>query len=120
MLSARHRRALRLSLDFIAPYRSTQYVCAGTQFIFSPFKHIDFRLDVYGFLPIIQLQQNQDGTFSYAKPLKGRTILASGSFIYHSPIGPIRATLNYLPKYAQPFQFQLGFGYILFNERAIR
>jgi NTE family protein len=109
-----------LETYFIAPYRSTQYVCAGTQFVFSPFKHIDFRLDAYGFLPIIQLQQNQDGTFSYAKPLKGRTILASSSFIYHSPIGPIRATLNYLPKYAQPFQFQLGFGYILFNERAIR
>jgi NTE family protein len=109
-----------LETYFIAPYRSTQYVCAGTQFIFSPFKHIDFRLDAYGFLPIIQLQQNQDGTFSYAKPLKGRTILASTSFIYHSPIGPVRATLNYLPKYAQPLQFQLGFGYILFNERAIR
>ncbi len=109
-----------LETYFIAPYRSTQYLCGGIQLILNPFKHIDLRLDTYGFLPIIQLQQNLDGTFSYAKPLKGRTILASGSFIYHSPIGPIRATINYLPKYAQPYQFQLGFGYILFNERAIR
>lgn len=109
-----------LETYFIASYRSTQFVCAGVQLILSPYKHIDLRLDTYGFLPIIQLQQNPDGTFSYAKPLKGRTVLAAGSFIYHSPIGPVRATLNYLPKYAQPFQFQLGFGYILFNERAIR
>jgi NTE family protein len=46
--------------------------------------------------------------------------LAAGHVIYHSPVGPVRATLNYLPKYAQPFQFQLSFGYLLFNERAIR
>lgn len=109
-----------LEAYFIAPYRSTQYVCGGTQWIISPYKNIDVRLDAYAFLPIIQLQQNPDGTFSYAKPLKGRTLLASSSFIYHSPIGPVRATFNYFPKYAQPFQFQLGFGYLLFNERAIR
>lgn len=109
-----------LETYFIAPYRSTQFVCGGVQWILSPYKNIDLRLDTYGFLPIIQLQQNQDGTFSYAKPLKGRTVLASASFVYYSPIGPVRATLNYFPKYAQPFQFQLGFGYILFNERAIR
>jgi NTE family protein len=109
-----------LETYFIPAYRSTQFVCSGLQLICSPYKHIDLRLDAYGFLPIIQLQQNQDGTFSYAKPLKGRTLLASTSFIYHSPIGPVRATLNYFPKYSLPFQFQLGFGYILFNERAIR
>ena len=109
-----------LDTYFIAAYRSTQYVCAGTQLIVSPFKNIDLRLDAYAFLPIIQLVLNPDGTFSYAHPLDGRSILAAGHVIYHSPVGPVRATLNYLPKYAQPFQFQLGFGYLLFNERAIR
>jgi NTE family protein len=109
-----------LDTYFIAAYRSTQYVCAGTQLIVSPFKNIDLRLDAYAFLPIIQLVLNPDGSFSYAKPLGGSSFLASGHVIYHSPVGPVRATLNYLPKYAQPFQFQLGFGYLLFNERAIR
>lgn len=109
-----------LDTYFIAAYRSTQYVCAGTQLIVSPFKNVDLRLDAYAFLPIIQLVLNPDGTFSYAHPLDGRSILAAGHVIYHSPVGPVRATLNYLPKYAQPFQFQLGFGYLLFNERAIR
>ncbi|MFN5373927.1 MAG: patatin-like phospholipase family protein [Flavobacteriia bacterium] len=109
-----------LDTYFITAYRSTQYVCAGTQLIVSPLKNIDFRLDAYAFLPIIQLVLNPDGTFTYAKPLDGRSILAAGHVIYHSPVGPVRATLNYLPKYAQPFQFQIGFGYLLFNERAIR
>jgi NTE family protein len=109
-----------LDTYFIPAYRSTQYVCAGTQLIVSPLKNIDLRLDAYGFFPIIQLILNPDGTFTYAKPLDGRSVLAAGHVIYHSPVGPVRATINYLPKYAQPFQFQLGFGYLLFNERAIR
>ncbi|MEN9700328.1 MAG: hypothetical protein RLZZ301_1526 [Bacteroidota bacterium] len=109
-----------LETYFISAYRSTQYVSVGTNFILSPVKNLDVRLDVYGFLPIIQLQQNQDGTFSYTKPLKGRSLLASGSVIYHTPIGPVRASINYFPKYTQKIQVQVSFGYILFNERAIR
>ncbi len=109
-----------LDTYFIAAYRSTQYFCAGTQLIVSPVKNIDLRLDAYAFLPIIQLVQNVDGSFTYAKPLVGRSILAAGHVIYHSPVGPVRVTLNYLPEYVRPFQFQIGFGYLLFNERAIR
>jgi NTE family protein len=109
-----------LDTYFIPAYRSTQYVCAGTQLIVSPLKNIDLRLDAYAFLPIIQLVLHPDGTFTYAKPLDGSSVLAAANVIYHSPVGPVRATLNYLPKYAQPFQFQIGFGYLLFNERAIR
>ena len=86
----------------------------------SPLKNIDLRLDAYAFLPIIQLVLNPDGSFTYAKPLDGRSILAAANIIYHSPVGPIRATINYLPKYVQPIQLQLSFGYLLFNERAIR
>ena len=109
-----------LDTYFIAAYRSTQYACSGAQLIVSPLKNIDLRLDAYAFLPIIQLVLNPDGTFTYAKPLDGRSLLAAAHVIYHSPVGPVRATINYLPKYAQPLQFQLGFGYLLFNERAIR
>jgi len=109
-----------LDTYFIASYRSTQYICVGSQLIISPIKNLDFRVDGYTFLPIIQLVQDPDGGFSYAKPLDGRSLLAAAHIIYHTPVGPIRASLNYLPKYAQPVQFQLGFGYLLFNERAIR
>ena len=46
--------------------------------------------------------------------------MSSASVIYHSFVGPIRATVNYFPKQETPFSFQLSFGYVLFNERAIR
>jgi NTE family protein len=46
--------------------------------------------------------------------------MGSGSLVFQTPIGPLRATLNYFPKQDKPFQFQLSYGYVLFNERAIR
>ena len=46
--------------------------------------------------------------------------MASSSIVYHSVIGPVRATLNYFPKQTLPLAFQISYGYVLFNERAIR
>lgn len=105
---------------FMPEFRSPQYVGAGTNLIFSVYKNFDVRLDGYFFQPFRSIVQNQDGTFGYAKPFKGDTYVASASVIFHSPIGPVRATFNYLPKQLQPFAFQISFGYVLFNPRAIR
>jgi len=105
---------------FMPEFRSPQYVGAGTNLIFSVRKNIDFRLDGYYYQPFRSIIKNDDGTFGYGKPFKGESYVASGSFIYHSPIGPFRATLNYFPKQVNPLSFQISFGYVLFNQRAIR
>ena len=105
---------------FMPEFRSPQYFGAGTNLIFTIQKNIDLRFDAYYYQPFQSIVKNLDGTFGYAKPFKGESYVASGSFIFHSPIGPVRATLNYFPKQIQPFAFQISFGYILFNQRAIR
>jgi NTE family protein len=66
------------------------------------------------------LQQNPDGTIQYGKPLQVHSMVASSSLVYDTPIGPVRATLNYFPKQENPWFLQLSFGYVLFNERAVR
>ena len=68
----------------------------------------------------ILLQENENGSSQFTKPLKGNTFMGSSSFVFQTPIGPLRATLNYFPKQDKPFQFQASYGYVLFNERAIR
>jgi NTE family protein len=88
--------------------------------IFTPAKNFDIRFDGYFYQPFVQLNQNPDGTASYSKPFKGDTFMASTSLIYHSFIGPLRATVNYFPKQFRPYSFQISYGYVLFNERAIR
>ena len=105
---------------FLPEYRATQYVGLGTNLIWDVFKNVGYRLDLYYFQPIVQLQQNIDGTIQYGKPLQANSLLASSSFIYDTPIGPVRATLSYFPKQESPWFFQVCFGYVLFNERAVR
>ncbi len=106
---------------FLPEYRSPQFFGGGINLIFSLPKNIDVRFDGFYYQPLVQLIKNDTGGFEYSKPFKGESYLASVSAIYHSPIGPLRATLNYFPKQTNnPFIFQLSFGYVLFNERAIR
>lgn len=105
---------------FLQEYRATQYFGLGTNLIFELVKNLDFRMDLYYFQPILQLQKNPDGTIQYGKPLQVHSMVASSSLLYETPIGPVRATLNYFPKQEKPLFFQLCFGYVLFNERAVR
>lgn len=105
---------------FLPEFRSHQHMGVGVNLGFSIRKNLDFRLDSYFYQPFLQLQKNDDGTIQYIKPFKGETVLASTSLIYHSLVGPLRATLNYFPTQKSPFAFQLSYGYVLFNERAIR
>jgi NTE family protein len=106
---------------FLPEYRSPLFIGGGFNAILSLRKNIDVRADGFIFQPLTQLVKNDDGTFGYSKPFKGESYLASASFIYHSIFGPLRASLNYFPKQTNaPLNFQISFGYVLFNERAIR
>jgi len=105
---------------FLPEYRATQYVGLGTNIILEIMNKLDYRLDIYYFQPILQLQQNPDGTIQYGKPLQVHSLVASSSLLYDTAVGPIRATFNYFPKQENPLFFQLSFGYVLFNERAVR
>ena len=105
---------------FLPEYRSTQFIGGGVNLVFSFIKNFDLRFDGYYYQPIIQLQQNNDGTIQFGKPINASSILASSTIVYHSPIGPLRATFNYFPKQLRPYAFQISYGYVLFNERAIR
>lgn len=105
---------------FLPEYRSPQYTGAGTNLVFKLKKFLDLRADLYYFQPIMRIQKNENGTVQYDRNFQWGTYVASGSFIFHSPFGPLRATVNYLPQYFQKFNFQISYGYVLFNERAIR
>ncbi|AEA44714.1 patatin-like phospholipase family protein [Fluviicola taffensis] len=109
-----------LQTYFFTEYRSPQYIGGGVNIIFSLRKNIDIRLDGYWYQPFISIKKNDDGTFGYSKPFKGESQVASLTAIYHSPLGPIRASLNYFPKQKSPLAFQFTYGFIIFHERAFR
>ena len=105
---------------FFKEYRSPLYASGGVNIIFTPQKNIDIRFDGYWYQPFLNIVQNDDGSFGYSKPFKGETQVAALSAIYHSPIGPVRLSVNYFPFQKNPFAVQFTYGFIIFNERAFR
>jgi NTE family protein len=105
---------------FLADYRAPQYLGGGTNLIFSFINGLDIRLDPFVFQPFKQIVRNDDGTFGYSELFSKTTFMAAASIIYNTPIGPLRFTANYFPNESKQFNYQLSFGYVLFNERAIR
>lgn len=105
---------------FLPEYRSHQFFAGGFKAIFDIQKNIELRAEYYYYQPIVRVTKTEAGEQIFSKPFSGQSFLASSSLIYQSFIGPIRFTLNYLPKQEKPFSAQVSFGYVLFNERAVR
>lgn len=105
---------------FLEEFRSPQYIGFGLNQVFTIKNKFDLRFDVYGYQPFIEIKRFDDGTFGYDQNVGLPRLLGSSSLIYFSPIGPLRATLNYFPQQPNPLSFQISFGYVIFNERAIR
>lgn len=105
---------------FMTEYRAPQYAGAGLNLVFNYNEFFDFRLEPYFFQPFRQLVQFEDGGFGYSDLFEEGTFMAGASIIFHSPVGPLRISTNYFPKQEKPFVTQISFGYVLFNDRAIR
>jgi NTE family protein len=105
---------------FMEEYRAPQYLGGGVNQVFSLFNRFELRVDAYAFQPIIVLRRFDDGDFGYSQYQLQPKFMGSSSLIFHSPIGPFRATVNYFPEQNKPFTFLFSFGYIIFNDRAIR
>jgi NTE family protein len=105
---------------FLPEYRSPQFGGIGINLIGTIRKNLDLRFDGYFYQPLVQVLKTSNGSIVYSDYFEGETFLASASVIYHSFLGPIRTTLNYFPKQVTPLSFQISFGYVLFNERAVR
>ena len=105
---------------FLPEYRSPQYVGTGINAIFTIKKKIDLRVDAYFYQPFVKLNLNENGAFGYSKPFKGEAFMLSGSAIYNSFFGPLRASINYFPKQLNPIAFQVSYGYVIFNEKALK
>lgn len=104
---------------FFSDFRANQFIGGGLMNVFTLKDKLDFRLDVYHYQPISNILE-KDGYAKYSNLFFKGYQMASTSLIYHSRIGPLRATLNYFTQQKNPLSFQLSFGYVIFNERGIK
>ncbi|NQX92414.1 MAG: hypothetical protein HRT74_09905 [Flavobacteriales bacterium] len=103
---------------FINTYRAHNYAAGGLRVIASLAKTIDIRAEGYVFNPLGKLVTNPEGGTMYDWE-GNQYYIASGSLVYHSPLGPVSFNVNYYDQKEKPWSVVLNFGYILFN-RSIR
>lgn len=107
---------------FYNDFRANQYLAGGLVNIFTLKDLVDLRIEAYIFQSVQRII-NDDGVAAYdTNYFNSRFGIASISLIYHSIIGPLRATVNYFDSQTQlnPLSFQVSFGYVLFNRNGIK
>jgi NTE family protein len=105
---------------FIPQHAMFNYLAVGGQAIYHLSSAFDFRLEGYYFRSYLPVLGNTFNQAYYGDGWGERQIIGSGAIIYHSPLGPISAGLNYYSARENPYSFIINFGYILFNRRFIK
>jgi NTE family protein len=106
---------------FIPTLHAHQYAAAGLKSIFVLWKNVDWRLEGYIFAPYQALRERSDHTVEYAAPLAiaDMTYISMTGLVWHSPLGPVSASVNYYSSREEPLSFLIHFGYIIYNKKAL-
>ena len=115
-----------------------QYAAIGHKIILNVYKNLDLRLEGYLYQPysfpdlrtdVGDVDNDGDVTeniFQRTNSLARRYTIATANAVYNSPIGPVSISVNYyhnLPEisvYEANLTFFFHFGYILFNDSALK
>jgi NTE family protein len=110
-----------VNLGFYDDLRSNKYFGGGLINVFTIKDKIDIRVEAYILQPIIRIL-GVNGLAVDGNPFEDRFGIGSASVVYHSPIGPLRASVNYIGSESllNPLTFQLSFGYVIFNRHGIK
>jgi NTE family protein len=105
---------------FIENYATHNFIGTGAQFIYNITDNIDFRGEAYAFVPFYKIDKNKYNQPFYNDDPYGLSLIGSGNLIYHSPLGPVSASLNYYEGKEKPWSFLVSFGYIIHNKRFLK
>lgn len=109
-----------MQILFLPQFRAMTYAAVGLKTVIRLYKKLEFRAEGYVFQPYQQILQNPETYTPYFGPiLSDRSYLASATLVYNTFLGPLSVGVNFYDKLKEPFTFNLNFGYILFNRRAV-
>lgn len=100
---------------FIDQYRSNFYSAGGLTSTLNLTSNIQVRADNYLYRPWERIFATSEDE-SNIEPTSELFYIGSGSLIYHSPLGPIRLTVNYYDRKELPWSVLFNFGYFIFND----
>jgi NTE family protein len=102
---------------FMPQFRAHTYAAGGLMTILSMRKNVDLRFEGYVFNPFGRIVDDGSNEAVYNWDVK-QYYMASGSVVFHSPLGPLSVSVNYFDSKKDPWSFLFNFGYILFNRSA--
>lgn len=118
---------------FLESFRAYQYAAIGQKFIVNVVNNVDLRLEGYVFQPYRFVINRSDENLPHTdrRSWERRYTIASANAVYRSPLGPVSFALNYyfnvpeissdnLGEQRVPITFLFHFGYIIFNDRALK
>ncbi len=105
---------------FLQNFASHNFIGLGMQGIYNITDNVDFRGEGYAFIPFYQIDKNRYNQPFYSNDLYSLNWIASGNLIYHSPLGPLSASLNYYHGSDKPLSFLVSFGYVIHNKRFLK
>jgi NTE family protein len=100
---------------FLPNYRAYNYAAAGLKMIFELYRKVDFRLEGYLFQPYREILADENLKPYYGKEFSNRSVIASATVVWHSPLGPLSGGVNYYDRNNDKLTVFFNFGYILFN-----
>ncbi|MEO7872121.1 MAG: patatin-like phospholipase family protein [Bacteroidia bacterium] len=121
ILSTSQFEPIPLAKTLFLPYlRAHNYAGAGLKNILTIKGNLELRVEGYIFQPFQEITENpENGTAAYTNALLKRYFVATGTFVFHTPVGPVSLGVNYFQKRDPEFSVLFHFGYILFNKKAL-
>lgn len=105
---------------YFPSYRAATFGALGLKGVFRIYKKVELRLEGYLFQPykeVILDQETQQP--AYGPAFSSRSVLGTAMLVYNTFLGPLSLGVNYYDKQADAVTFNLNFGYILFNRKAL-
>ncbi|MBS0009995.1 MAG: patatin-like phospholipase family protein [Bacteroidales bacterium] len=98
--------------------RANGYLGAGLIPVYHFTDNMKLITGIYLFAPVRKIEKTATGV-GYGAYFSELSAIADLSMVYHTPIGPISAGLNYFSGERQKVFLFLNFGYILFNKTGL-
>jgi len=100
---------------FIDQYRSNFYSAAGLISTINLTQNIQIRAENHVYRPWERIFATPEDESNF-EPTSELFYVGSGSLIYHSPLGPLRLSVNYFDRKVNPWSVLFNFGYFIFND----
>lgn len=105
---------------FIQNFATHNFAAGGTQLVLTLTDNIDLRGEIYAFVPFYRIDRNKYNQPFYSSQIYSFNWINSASLVYHSPLGPLSASVNYYQGKEKPVSFIVSFGYVIHNNRFLK